>query len=205
MSEERTVERTGVPVEAGPAPSPSRSTRRRFIVRGALATAGAIGATTYLKPELRGLGIPSASAAGSPNPPPPPLQPPPPQRELKNIAALGLPSRYWKTNTNVWQGYTTTQTLGSVFTIPASLSSFGGVKLLDALDEGRGPGVAGAARVLFRAAVAALLNAASSFVDYPLTTAQVIGQVNAALVSNSNNRRATIEALATDLEKRNNA
>ena len=175
--------------------SPTRATRRRFI-RGALATTGAVGASAYLKPELRGLGIPSASAAGSPNPPPPP----PPRAETKG--ELGLTPGYWKSHTNVWQGYTTTQTLGSVFTIPASLSSFAGVKLLDSLDGGGGPGTTGAAKILFRAAVAAVLNAASSFVDYSLTTAQVISQVNAALESK---KRATMEALATDLDNRNNA
>jgi hypothetical protein len=46
-----------------------------------------------------------------------------------------------------------------------------------------------------------LLNSSSSGVDYPLTTAQVIAQVNAALATGD---RDTILELATDLDRKNN-
>jgi hypothetical protein len=46
-----------------------------------------------------------------------------------------------------------------------------------------------------------LLNSSSSTVDYPLTTAQVIAQVNAALATND---RGAILALATTLDGLNN-
>ena len=74
--------------------------------------------------------------------------------------------------------------------------------MLQALSFQGGSGVLGAARNLLRAAVAALLNAASSEVDYPLSVAQVIQRVNAALASNN---RATILALAAELDALNNA
>ena len=59
----------------------------------------------------------------------------------------------------------------------------------------------GASKNLLRQAVAALLNAASSGVDYPLSVVQVINQVNAALASNDRN---TILALAGTLDQYNN-
>ena len=69
--------------------------------------------------------------------------------------------------------------------------------LVGALDYQGGSGTTGSARILLRAAVAALLNAASPDVNYPLTTAQVISQVNAALASNN---RSTMLALASQLD-----
>jgi hypothetical protein len=73
--------------------------------------------------------------------------------------------------------------------------------LAGALSYNGGSGTTGAARILLRAAVAALLNAASPDVDYPLTTAQVIAQVNAALASNN---RTTMLNLASRLDASNN-
>jgi hypothetical protein len=70
-----------------------------------------------------------------------------------------------------------------------------------ALSYQGGSGTRGAAQILLRAAVAALLNAASPNVDYPLTTAEVISQVNAALASNNRN---TMLAFASRLDSYNN-
>ena len=96
--------------------------------------------------------------------------------------------------------YTPGQTLESVFDVP---DAFGldNVTLLAALDFEGGPTTADAAEVLLRQAVAALLNAASPEVDYPLTEAQIIAQVNAALASGD---RATILDLAEQLDTFNN-
>jgi hypothetical protein len=62
-----------------------------------------------------------------------------------------------------------------------------------------GSTVNGAAQILLRAAVAGLLNSVK--VGYPLTTAQVISQVNTALASCD---RATILALASTIDGFNN-
>ena len=59
----------------------------------------------------------------------------------------------------------------------------------------------GGARILLRAAVAALLNAAHPGIAYPLTPAEVISDVNTALASND---RATMLTLATTLDAANN-
>jgi hypothetical protein len=122
--------------------------------------------------------------------------PPPPGDE-------GCTPGYWKNHTSSWAGtgYTTGQTLGSVFTIPGSLSSLSSSTLLQALSFSGGSGTSGAARILLRAAVAALLNSAHSGVEYPSTTAEIIADVNAALASND---RDTMLELASDLDADNN-
>lgn len=112
----------------------------------------------------------------------------------------GCTPGYWKNHLDSWQGYTSGQTLESVFDVPDSLGMDNNT-LLQALDFGGGPGVTGGAQILFRAAAAALLNAEHSGVNYPLTTAQVISQVNAALATNNRDAMLT---LATDLDIKNN-
>jgi hypothetical protein len=59
----------------------------------------------------------------------------------------------------------------------------------------------GAREILMRAAVAALLNAAHPNVLYPLSTADILASVNAALATG--NRKAIID-LATQLDNYNN-
>lgn len=73
--------------------------------------------------------------------------------------------------------------------------------LAGALNYKGGSGVTGAARILLRAAVAALLNSANPDVDYPRTTAEVIADVNAALASGN---RSTMLNLASELDADNN-
>ena len=120
--------------------------------------------------------------------------PPPPGTE-------GCTPGFWKNHPAAWAatGYSSGATVKSVFS-----SAFGtdaNVTLLAALDFGGGPGAAGAQRNLLRAAVAALLNAANADVDYPMTTAEIIAAVNTAIASNN---RATMLALASDLDAKNN-
>jgi hypothetical protein len=114
----------------------------------------------------------------------------------------GCTPGFWKQpqHLDAWVGFSPSQTLESVFDVP---DAFGldDVTLLAALDFEGGPTTADAAEVLLRQAVAALLNAASPDVDYPLTVAEIIAQVNAALASGD---RATILALAEELDTFNN-
>jgi hypothetical protein len=98
-----------------------------------------------------------------------------------------------------WVTYSPTQTVGSVFAgVIAPLQS---ETLLDALQGGGGPGLTGAETILLRAAVAALLNASNGGVAYPLTAAQVISEVKAALASGN---RDTILNEASRLDGFNN-
>ena len=105
----------------------------------------------------------------------------------------GLTPGYWKNHLSAWTApYTAATTL-------AQAGFAGGLfqttTLLSALQGGGGPGLSGAQKILYRAACAALLNAASPDVDYPLTVAQVLAQTNAAVATG--NRDAILSAAAT--------
>lgn len=142
--------------------------------------------------------------------------PPPgdPDSLLWTLAALRLPipgagalagctPGFWKNHTSAWAGtgFSPSQATSSVFSIPSAIASLGSNTLVQSLDGGGGSGVLGASKILLRAGVAALLNAAHSGVNYPLTTSDVISSVNSALASNN---RTTILSLATTLDNNNN-
>jgi hypothetical protein len=121
----------------------------------------------------------------------------------------GCTPGYWKNHTGLtppwvdsWAAtaYSPGQTVGSVFN-PGASSPYNDNTLLEALNFGGGPGVNGGKQILLRAAVAALLNAAHPDVNYPMTEAEVIAAVDAALASNDRN---TMLALATQLDEQNN-
>lgn len=114
----------------------------------------------------------------------------------------GCTPGYWKNHEDSWAstGYTTSQTLESVFDLPDGLG-YDSTSLHAALGFGGGSGVSGGARILLRAAVASLLNASHSGVSFGLTTAGVIAQVNTALASND---RATMISLGGTLDGLNN-
>jgi hypothetical protein len=124
----------------------------------------------------------------------------------------GCTPGFWKNHTEVWQEYSSAQTIGSVFSgTPAPYAS---MTLLQGLQLGGGPGVAGAQQNLLRAAIASLLNAAYDSEDglhlqFPWRRDVVgvngepplIPTVNAALTSGS---RSGILALAAQLDTANN-
>jgi hypothetical protein len=112
----------------------------------------------------------------------------------------GCTPGFWKNHLEAWVGFSPNQTLESVFDVPNSLGLDNNT-LLQALSFQGGTNTVGAARILLRAAVAALLNAAHPDVDYPRTVAEVIADVNAALASGN---RATMLTLATALDTDNN-
>jgi hypothetical protein len=88
----------------------------------------------------------------------------------------GCTPGYWKNHTEAWEGYTTGQRVGDVFTeAPAIVAD---LTLLEGLKNGGGE-----AKALTRHAIAALLGAASSNVDFPLTELEVIDLVNDAFAS----------------------
>lgn len=117
----------------------------------------------------------------------------------------GCTPGYWKADQHldswVGTGYTTGQTLESVFDVP---NAFGvdNSTLLQALSFKGGSTVTDAAKLLLHHAVAALLNAGSPNVNYGMSEADIIADVNAALASND---RDTMLALKSDLDALNNA
>jgi hypothetical protein len=115
----------------------------------------------------------------------------------------GCTPGFWKNleqHGDEWTGFTPGQSLESVFDVPDALG-LDNVTLHEALSFGGGPGTLGGAEILLRAGVAALLNSAHPDVDYPLSTAEVIADVNAALASLD---RDTMIDLAADLDADNN-
>ncbi len=125
-----------------------------------------------------------------------------------NFGNEGCSPGFWKNHTDVWEEYRPGTTLGSVWDIPGALASFRNDTFLQALGYGGGPGLTGAARILFRASVAAYLNAAHEGLGYPLRRfrATVNGpslesQIETALASGD---RGTMLALASHLDDLNN-
>jgi hypothetical protein len=115
----------------------------------------------------------------------------------------GCTPGYWKNHTASWPptGYSPSQSVVSVFSQASLYPPQGSATLLTALGFGGGSGVSGAAEILLRAGVAALLNAAHPSVAYPQTPSTVLTTVNAALASGS---RDTMLALAAQLDADNN-
>ena len=122
-----------------------------------------------------------------------------------NVGEEGCSPGYWKNHTDSWQEYNVNSLLGNNFAIPAELAGFGDDTFLEALNYGGGSGLEGAAQILFRATVAAYLNAAHEGVGYPYRRFTEPGnledQVNAALASLD---RQTMLDLATRLDEANN-
>jgi hypothetical protein len=117
----------------------------------------------------------------------------------------GCTPGYFKNHPGVWEEYKPTDTLASVFP-DADLGQYGQTTLLQALSFGGGSDLDGAKRILLRAAVAAVLNAADDDLGYPLqrfsgTGGGIINRVEAAINSDD---RATILKLASTLDKANN-
>jgi hypothetical protein len=108
---------------------------------------------------------------------------------------------FWKQrpNINVWAvtGYSPNQPLERVFDVPDQCA-LDSVTLLDALGfRGGDEGECGTTRILLRTSVAALLNAAHPEIEYPLSTADVIAEVNATLARGD---RQMMTAVATELD-----
>ena len=153
---------------------------------------------------LHGLHSNIGTATGTPPSGPPVSDTDPAYYIGEAVGTQGCTPGYWKNHTASWPptGYSTSQTVDSVFaSVNPSFPALGDATLLQALSFAGGPGKIGAAEILLRAAVAALLNAAHPDVAYPRLTADVIAQVNAALASDS---RDTMLALAAALDADNN-
>ena len=110
---------------------------------------------------------------------------------------------YWKNHTGSWPptGYSPTQKVSTAFAnVTTYYPTLGNATLLQALSFSGGSGSEGAAEILLRAGVGALLNAAHPSVAYPRTTAAVLADINAALLQS----RDPMLALAAMLDADNN-
>ena len=121
-----------------------------------------------------------------------------------NIGEEGCTPGYWKNHTDNWfedeantvRSYSTGDLFGDVFGVDYDVS------LLAALQGGGGGGIAGAHKILARAATAAALNAAHEGLGYPLRReADIFPAVQA--VWDSGDRDAILD-LASELDRLNN-
>jgi hypothetical protein len=108
---------------------------------------------------------------------------------------------FWKNHPQAWTSpYTPSRSVSSVFS-GATAYGLGGDSLMTALSYAGGGSDTGAARILLRQAVAAVLNAAHPQIDYPLSVDSIVSQVNAALASHN---RDTMLDLKDTLDEYNN-
>jgi hypothetical protein len=115
----------------------------------------------------------------------------------------GCSHGYWKNHTDSWPptGYSPSQKVSTVFSQAAIYPALGNSTLLQALDFLGGSDLQGAAEILLKQAVAAVLNAAHPGLAYPRTVGQVVADVNNALASGN---RDTMLVLAAALDADNN-
>ena len=135
---------------------------------------------------------------GTPTPTPTPTctrTPTPP------VGLQGCSPGYWKNHPQSWTGFSPNQMLTSVFSGASLYDPTEGASMMQALNFGGGTGLDGAAKILARSAVAAVLNASNSSVDYPLTVSQVVQIVNGAFMSHS---RDAMLSVASQLDEYNN-
>ena len=124
--------------------------------------------------------------------------PPPPPPDGDEGCSPG----YWKNHPEDWTGFSPSTTLGSVFPCLANASpSLASKTFSQALDFGGGNTLDEKRQQLLRQAVAALLNASSPGVDYPLTTQQVLNLVNGVLCGTD---KDAIDAVKNRLDRLNN-
>lgn len=125
--------------------------------------------------------------------------------DATNIGNEGCTPGYWKNHTDNWEEYNPSDPLDWQFNFPDSLAGMRDDTWLEALAYQGGPGTAGAAQILMRAATASFLNAAHEGVGFPLRRfvdpGSMLSKVNALLAGGN---RADMLAYATYLDGLNN-
>lgn len=109
----------------------------------------------------------------------------------------GCTPGYYKNHLDAFAmaGYSPTQTIGSIWTLPAELAQYRDTTLIDALQGGGGSGLDGATQILLRASVAYLLNASIDAIDFPGTVNGAVTRVNKALASLDRNKILNVAKL----------
>jgi hypothetical protein len=119
-----------------------------------------------------------------------------------NACGEGLTLGYWKNHTEEWVGYDTDDTIYDVFgDLPEEYDELENCKLIDALRFKGGKDLIAAARLLFKQAVAAILNIAHGDITYIIDFDTLIDYIYIALESED---RSTILSLKDFLDDANN-
>jgi plastocyanin len=145
-----------------------------------------------IHPEKTGVIV--VTQGGPPPPTAAPTEPPP--------VFEGCAHGYWKNHPKSWRptGFSPNQTVESVFDVPDAYG-LDNATLKDALRFGGGPGAKGAAKILLRAGVAAMLNASHPDILSGENKFLIFLEVSAALGSRD---RGVMLRLATALDRDNN-
>lgn len=105
----------------------------------------------------------------------------------------GCTPGYWKNHTDAWITYESYHSVMDVLVFPPELyNEFAGVTIHQALSLKGGPGIEGAARILVRHSIAALLNVRHPDILYPIGKGEVKGLVNDAMASLNREHMLTI-------------
>lgn len=187
--------RTGVPGCSSPIPFLGVTCPKTTLAVGESMTC-----TASSTAEETGLHLNIATARGTPVPSGAQVSDDDPAYYTAVSNFQGCTPGYWKNHTGSWPptGYTTEQSVLSVFPASARFPALADDTLFQALGYGGGPGDQGAAEILLRAGMAALLNAAHPSVAYPRTPESVITDANAALAGTRDQMLALAAALDAD-------
>jgi len=150
--------------------------------------------SSLAQPVLVAIGDPTPTATGTP-------KEPTPTPTATPKADKGCTPGFWKNHPSAWpSAYSPSATVGSVFSGASAFPNLASATLIQGLAFQGGPGTAGAAQILLRAAIAALLNSASFGSSYPYSTGSVISMTNTAL----GGTRDAMISLASSLDTANN-
>jgi len=116
------------------------------------------------------------------------------------VGTQGCTLGYWKNHTSAWVTYAPTDTIGATFNLTSAQTPYAGTTLLDGLKFQGGTDVLGGERILFKQAIAGLLNS-SAGLDYGATPTQIINMTRNAILSGDRNRMVN---LAHQFDIRNN-
>jgi hypothetical protein len=105
------------------------------------------------------------------------------------VGTQGCTLGFWKNHTSAWVGYSPTDTIGATFNLTTAQTPYASNTLLEGLNFGGGTDVLGGERILFKQAIAGLLNV-SAGLDYGAgtTTTLVINMTRNAILSGDRDR-----------------
>src|SRR5436305_814395 len=98
------------------------------------------------------------------------------------VGTQGCTLGFWKNHTSDWVTYQPTDTIGTTFNLTTTQTPYASNTLLEGLGFQGGTGVLGGERILFKQAIAGLLNS-SAGLDYGASTTEIIRLTRNAIIS----------------------
>ena len=118
------------------------------------------------------------------------------------VGTEGCTLGFWKNHTSAWVGYSPTDTIGATFNLTTAQTPYASNTLLEGLNFGGGKDVLGGERILFKQAIAGLLNSAPvSTTERARPPHSIINMTRNAILSGNRDRMVN---LAHQFDIRNN-